>query len=832
MIMKRKKRWLLASFTLCLSLFAVLGAVSGGFLECERIGSTAQASILQELHENASKYSDDVLVLENTTPELASKIAARLGAGLRMTSDGSFAALTLPQGSSALKVLSARKNRDILPELSLDPLCQIADAAATPQWPSYSGSDPYYDEQQSLKYLNLGDTWSKTRGAFADGSKVKVAIIDSGIDVDHPDFFDKNGKCIISTQSYDATSNTTVAVGGWSIIDDTYGHGTHVAGVIAAQMNGVGIVGIAPEVELLVIKAGRNEENTAFLGADINLGISYAIDQGAHVICMSFSSSENSNQNQKLWQKAVDRDIILVSSAGNAGNAELRYPAADSRVIGVGALAQNSWDLAEYSSYGGNTDVVAPGTVYTTAIGGGYKTMSGTSFSCPTVAAAVALYISQNGVTPYTEVQQRLCGTCLDLGDSGKDTYFGNGALDIKRFLEAVEVTYDYRLIKQFDRTCDFSSVDGQLTSPLPTPGKQGNLQFEGWYTDARLTQKFNAQTLTKDTKLYARWLGSTSGDFDYYEYKSGSVRILAYRGNNNVVQIPDTLDGKYVCEIAPFAFTGDASLRDISLPSALLTVGTNAFLGCEGLDIVRVHSAAVLRGINATDSPGGLCRYADTVLADASLHVDGGSILQRYPHTDTVEWNGISYQKYSDHEIRWTQSAVLTPHIPCAQEGLVRVTCDGCGCVSDRAIPMHDIGDWTVAQGATKTAAGEERRVCLACKTVLETRAIAPYSHLLEFEKTVAALTGACNGATFDGICDLLTYYNELDEEERLLVKSDYERLVAIIKQYNEKAEARNDELAEGMDLSVYVLSKARNTLYAIGYCLCAKIKKGGVTV
>ncbi|MBQ8716519.1 MAG: hypothetical protein IJY43_01575, partial [Clostridia bacterium] len=97
--MKRKKRWLLASFTLCLSLFAVLGAVSGGFLECERIGSTAQASILQELHENASKYSDDVLVLENTTPERASKIAARLGAGLRMTSDGSFAALTLPQGS-------------------------------------------------------------------------------------------------------------------------------------------------------------------------------------------------------------------------------------------------------------------------------------------------------------------------------------------------------------------------------------------------------------------------------------------------------------------------------------------------------------------------------------------------------------------------------------------------------------------------------------------------------------------------------------------------------------------------------------------------------------
>lgn len=831
MTMKRKKRWLWASFILCLSLFAVFGTVSGGFLECERIRGAAQASILQELHENASKYSDDVLVMENTTPERATEIATRLGARLRMTSDGSFAALTLPQGSSTEKVLSARKNRDILPELSLDPLCEIADAAATPQFPSYTGGDTYYERQDNLKYLNLGDTWSKTRGAFADGSRVKVAIIDSGIDVDHPDFF-KNGNTVISTQSYNANSGTTVAVDGWSVIDDTYGHGTHVAGVIAAQMNGVGIVGIAPEVELLVIKAGRNEDNTAFLGADITLGINYAIEQGAHVICMSFSSPESSNQWQKLWQKAVDRDIILVSSAGNYGDAELRYPAADSRVIGVGALAQNSWSLAEYSSYGSNTDVVAPGTVYTTAIGGGYKAISGTSFSCPTVAAAVALYISQNGVTPYTEVQQRLFGTCLDLGDSGKDTYFGNGALDIKRFLEAVEITYDYRLIKQFDRTCDFSSVDGSLASALPAPGKQGNLQFEGWYTDARLTQKFNAQTLTKDTTLYARWLGASSGDFDYYEYENGAVRILAYRGNANTVQVPDTLAGKYVREIAPFAFSGDAALKDISLPNALQTVGTDAFIGCEGLDVVRVHSTSILRNIKTSDSLGKMCQYANTILADASLRVDNSSILQRYPHTDTVEWNGISYQKYSDHEISWTQSEVLTPHIPCSQEGLIRVTCNGCGCARDRVVPMHNIGDWTLAQNATKTAAGEEQRICLACKTVLETRAIAPYTHLLKFEQNVAALTGDCTDATFDGICDLLTDYNELSEEERLLVKSDYEQLVAIIKQYNEHAAARNKELSEGMDLSAYVLAKAHHTLYAIGYCICTKTKERGVTV
>ena len=836
--MKKKKRLLLALLTLCLSLHAVFGSVSGGFLECERTNAALQASILQDFEENADHYSDDVLVLEHTTPARAAEIAARLDAELRLTSDGSFAALTLPQGSHVVDVLSARKNRDILHELSPDPLYEPADVAdgyspsATPEWPSYTGNDPYYGEQQSLKYLNLGDTWDQTRGAFADGSKVKVAIIDSGIDVDHPDFYDKSGNCIISTKSYDASTGKTVAVGGWSVIDDTLGHGTGVAGVIAAQMNGKGVVGIAPEVELLVIKVGISS-NGAFISKDIAFGLDYAIEQGAHVINMSFGGPTDNSHYEDLFNKALKRDIILVSSAGNDGNAEKNYPACDPNVIGVGALAYDSWGIADYSCYGENTDLVAPGTVYTTAVGGGCARTQGTSFACPTVAAAVALYISKHGVTPYTELKTRLLGTCLDLGESGEDLYFGHGALDIERFLEAMALTYDSRLIK-LGKSYEFSTVDGRLASAPPSPGKQGNLQFEGWYLDARLTKKLNVQeqVFTKDTTLYARWLGAASGDFDYYEYTSGSVRILAYRGSADTVQIPDTLDGKYVSEIAPFAFSGDAALKDISLPNALQTVGTDAFIGCEGLDVVRVHSTSILRDIKTSDSLGRMCQYANTILADASLDFDDRSVLRLYPHTDTVEWNSISYKKYSDHEIRWTQSDVLVPHIPCLQDGLVIVTCDGCGSQSNRFLPMHNQGDWAIAQNATKTAAGEEQRVCLACSKVLETRAIAPYTHLLEFEKNVGALTGACTDTCFDGISSCLAYYSELSDEERLLVKGDYAQLVAIIKQYNENAAARNEELSKGMDLSTYVLGEVRHTLYAIGYCLCGKPKERGVTV
>ena len=838
--MKYKKRLLLALLTPCLTLFLAWGAVSNGFLVCERIGGTRQASVLQQLEENAGEYSDDVLVLENTTPERAAEIAARLNAKLRMTSDGSFAALTLPQGSNVTQVLSARENRDILHELSPDTFCELADikavysSLATPQLPSYSGEDANYKKQTNLKYLNLGDTWDQTRGAFANGGKVKVAVIDSGIDIDHPDFVDKNGNRIISEKSYNASANKTVSAHGWSAIDDTHGHGTSVAGVIAAQMNGIGVVGIAPEVELLMIKVEKvieNGEDKGFKNSDIAMGLDYAIEQGVHVINMSFGGS--TSYCEELFQKAAEHGIILVAAAGNDGDAEKNYPACNPNVIGVGALADNSWELADYSCFGENTDLVAPGTVYTTAMGGGYAYVQGTSLACPTVVAAVALYISQNGVTPRDALTERLLGTCLDLGEEGKDPDFGHGALDVERLIEAVALTYDYRLTK-LGKTCAFSTTDGHLASSPPAPDKQGNLQFEGWYLDARLTKKLSEkeQVLTQDTTLYARWLGATSGDFDYYEYKSGAVRILAYRGSADTVQIPDTLDDKQVCEIAPHAFVGDALLKDISLPSTLQKVGTDAFVGCEGLDVVRVYSASILRAINTSDSLGGMCEYANTILADASLDFDDRSILLRYPYADTVEWSGISYTKYSDHEARWTASEVLIPHIPCSQDGLMRITCGGCGCVIDRFVPMHSIGDWAVAQKATKTAQGEEQRACLTCKTVLETRAIAPYTHLLEFENNVKALTGECTSESFDGISECLAYYSGLNEEERLLVKSDYEQLVALVKLYNENATARNKELSQGMELSCYVLFEARHTLYAIGYCLCGKPKERGVTV
>ena len=795
-------------------------------------------------------------------------------------------------------------------ELTPDVLCEAAESERVDppkQWPTYNGEDPFYWDQTNLQYLGLGDIWKETRGKFADGSKVKVAIIDSGIDVDHPDFYDENGRSIISERSYNANTDITVAKGGIQVIDDTYGHGTNVAGVIAAQMNKVGVVGIAPDVELLVVKISVNADNK-YSGADIALGLDHAIAEGVHVINMSFGAVRDTNAYGKQCGEAVAKGIIMVASAGNNADAQTHYPAADPRVIGVGALEYNSWDLASYSCYGENSDLVAPGGVYTTSIGGTYDRVYGTSFASPTVAAAIALYISKNGVTPYTELRERLLSTCVDLGEQGEDAYFGHGALDIGRFFGAMTLTFDYRMA-ELGETYAFMTSEGVLIQAPPAPEPQGGLELEGWYLDARLTQKVDFQThrFTEDTRLYARWLGASEGDFDYYEYARGFVRILAYRGEADTVQIPATLGGKNVSAIAPFAFLGNRALKEVTLPEKLHTVGRDAFEGCEGLRVARIYSADILEQITERASLGGLCKYAGTILADTAAKFDEKEIKQLYPHTDRVEWSGVVYTKYSDHASEWVEGDAIIAYVPCVQDGVLKLGCAVCGCASERLLPKHTAGqwalhtpagcttkgtdavkcvacstvlqtreipstghsynegvtvapqcekqgyflrvcktcglenkskfvganghtagEWVITLNATKTEAGEEQRSCLVCSKTVETRAIAAYTHLTDFEKDVAALTGEGTKASFEAICACLNYYAGLDETERLLVKSDYERLCQMAEGYNENVQKRNEELAQSVKVAPQLLGEVHRALGGLWYAFHQNRRKG----
>ncbi|MCX4287490.1 MAG: S8 family serine peptidase, partial [Clostridia bacterium] len=356
-------------------------------------------------------------------------------AKLRITSDGTFATLTLPEGVKVEDVYFNKEYRKYLPELSLDVYSRTSDINANeriPSAPQYSVTDTRYSEQTYLNYLNMSTVWNSYKG-----NNVTVAVIDTGIDTDHPEFANK-----ISINSYNATQDKVVKDynNDWSLIEDEQGHGTSVAGVIASAMDGQGIVGIAPNVNLLVIKAECTPSGAFINTSDLVFGLYYAIEQDVDVVNMSFGGY-GQNPYAAPLRLAVDSDIICVAAAGNDGTTQLCYPAADENTIS----AEDSWQFASYSNYGENVNIVAPGTTFTAKMDGTYGIATGTSLASPVVAGAMALLKQQNKRIEYADVQELLYASAYDLGGLGQDFTYGYGALDVSALLieQRGKVTFD-----------------------------------------------------------------------------------------------------------------------------------------------------------------------------------------------------------------------------------------------------------------------------------------------------------------------------------------------------------------------------------------------------
>jgi len=259
------------------------------------------------------------------------------------------------------------------------------------------------------------------------GDPIKVAIIDTGVDVKHPDLID-NLKGGVSTVSYTTSYN------------DDNGHGTHVAGIVGAIDNEIGVIGVAPKIDLYAVKV-LDRRGSGYI-SDVIEGIEWVINQkksqgGDWIINMSLGTSSDVKSFYDEIKKAYDAGITMVAAAGNTGG-EVTYPAAYPEVIAVSATDQNN-QIASWSSRGQEIDLAAPGVnIYSTYKGSTYKTLSGTSMAAPHVTGAAALVIdtkkcdfnSDNVCTP-AEVQQRLEKTAVDLGNPGKDELYGAGLVNV-----------------------------------------------------------------------------------------------------------------------------------------------------------------------------------------------------------------------------------------------------------------------------------------------------------------------------------------------------------------------------------------------------------------
>ena len=552
-----------------------------------------QNEALAELERNAGQYDEQSIVLNETSRAKAEELAKLYGAKLRITENGRFATLTLPEGTTIRDVYAMEESREHIGEMAADYHVQLSELTETeedgerlPMRPQYSVSDEDYELQTYLDYLNMGEVWN-----YYTGSGITVAVIDTGIDTDHPEFTGR-----ISEYSYNATEDKIVkdwlledGSYDWSLIEDEVGHGTAVTGVIAASMNSGNVVGIAPNVEIVVIKAECSADGSFKRTSDLVFGLYYAIERDVDVVNMSFGTYSPTNPFEEAAQLAYDSDIICVAAAGNNSTSTICWPAADENVIGVGAL--DGWELADYSNYGENTNLVAPGTTYTTLVGGKYGNMDGTSLACPTVVGAIALMLQNMPYTTFDDVTEILYASCYDLGDLGRDWYYGFGALDVSALVleERGKITYDMLTDELENQEGLF--IQGHALQELPEPERLYAV-FDGWYYDDTFTQEYDyyADKFYGEVTLYAKWVNEDDGiPYTYVILDDGTVEIRSYTGHRRYITIPEKIEGRVVSSIGDFAFAGQTRLREVGLPSGLTHIGMGAFQNCANLVTMKI---------------------------------------------------------------------------------------------------------------------------------------------------------------------------------------------------------------------------------------------------
>lgn len=256
--------------------------------------------------------------------------------------------------------------------------------------------------------------------AVNTGDAVKVAIVDTGIDATHPDLA-ANIKGGMSAVAY--TTKYT----------DDNGHGSHVAGIVAALNNTIGVVGVGPDIDLYAVKV-LNRKGSGYV-SDIIEGLGWCEANGMDVVNMSLGTTADTQSFHDAVAALYASGTVIVAAAGNDGiGSAVNYPAAYPEVIAVSATTQTD-GLASFTCTGPQIELAAPGySVYSTYKSGGYATLSGTSMASPHVAGVAALVIASpvaagdtNGVWDPAEVRTRLQVTAEDLGAAGRDSGYGYG---------------------------------------------------------------------------------------------------------------------------------------------------------------------------------------------------------------------------------------------------------------------------------------------------------------------------------------------------------------------------------------------------------------------
>ena len=341
---------------------------------------------------------------DQTLPAHARNIIAALGArDAEEIPNIGVHVLDLPYQASETAALRAFQARPEVEFAELDRILEPADMTPNDPW--------YANWEGHLRRIEAPAAWSTTTGSSA----VIVAVLDTGLDGSHEDLASKT---VSGWNTFNNNSNSS----------DVAGHGTAVAGTVAAASNnGLGVASVCWDCRIMPIRVSDTNGSATY--SAIANGLNWAADHGARVANISYIVSDSSTVTSaaKYFQ---DKGGVVTSSAGNYSTFS---SAADNPYI-LTVSATDQFDVIySYSNTGNNIDLAAPGDSFSTQMGGGYVSVGGTSYSSPIVAGVAALVISANPSLSPTQVQDILKQSADDLGAAGWDQSYGWGRVNAAR---------------------------------------------------------------------------------------------------------------------------------------------------------------------------------------------------------------------------------------------------------------------------------------------------------------------------------------------------------------------------------------------------------------
>lgn len=287
------------------------------------------------------------------------------------------------------------------------------------------GNSTQFTNQPARAQMNLNDAHS-----YTGGSGALIAVLDTGIQADHPEFAG-----LISPLGYDFVDNdldpSDEANGldddGDGQVDEGYGHGTHVSGI--AHM-------VAPDATLLPLRVLNSDSRGNIF--ETASAIFFAAANGADVINMSLGSASHSILLSEAVAEAASLGVVIAAAAGNTNSSTAQYPAAEACALGITSV-KNNGNKSSFAAYGLWIDLAAPGEkIYSTYPVNGYAYTSGTSMATPFVAGQTALLRSLNPSLTLDDIGQLIGGTALPSGDPDYQGLLGEGILDILASLETL----------------------------------------------------------------------------------------------------------------------------------------------------------------------------------------------------------------------------------------------------------------------------------------------------------------------------------------------------------------------------------------------------------